>query len=94
MTDPNFTTTINDGALDSEADVSGPEPTFGSSGASEPHPARDAGLRRAVRADLEGGRDWARQRAERARNRIADRPMQTTLYALGAGVLIGLYLRR
>lgn len=56
--------------------------------------ARQAGLRRAVRSDLESGRDWARERADLARARIADRPMKATLYALGLGVLIGLLLRR
>lgn len=56
--------------------------------------ARDQGLRRAVRSDLETGRDWARDRAVVARRRIEEEPLKATLYALGAGVLIGLLLRR
>lgn len=56
--------------------------------------ARDAGLRRTVRADLETGRDWAKERAVIARARIEDRPLKATAYALGLGVVIGLLLRR
>lgn len=98
MTDPNPTTTIYD-----EGRNAGPGRT--SSGtARDPghpaledgvdHPAREQGLRDAVRTDLENGRHWARRRAERARVGIADRPVESTLYALGMGVLIGLLLRR
>lgn len=56
--------------------------------------ARDAGLRRAVRSDIESGRDWARQSAERARTRIEEEPLKASFYALGVGVLIGILLRR
>lgn len=56
--------------------------------------ARDLGLRQAVRSDIETGRDWARERAFLARTRIEERPLKATAYALGAGVLIGLLLRR
>ncbi len=56
--------------------------------------ARAAGLREAVRSDIESGRDWARERAAVARARIEDKPMKATVYALGIGVLIGLLLRR
>ncbi|WP_396593437.1 hypothetical protein [Brevundimonas sp. R86498] len=98
MTDPNPTKTFNDGGLN-------PTPGMTSSGAAYnpndaaledgvDHPAREQGLRGAVRSDFENGRDWARQRAERARVRIADRPVESTVYALGVGVLIGLLLRR
>ena len=51
-------------------------------------------VRRAVREDIDEGRQWARARAEAARDAITDQPMVSTLYALGAGVLIGLLLRR
>lgn len=51
-------------------------------------------LRRAVREDIGQGRDWARARADAARDAIVDQPLSSTLYALGAGVLIGLLLRR
>lgn len=53
-----------------------------------------SGLRRAVLSDLESGRDWAGERARMARSRIAGRPLEATLYALGIGVAIGLSLRR
>ena len=56
--------------------------------------ARDQGLRQAVRSDIETGRDWARERAFLARNKIEERPLKATGYALGVGVLIGLLLRR
>jgi ElaB/YqjD/DUF883 family membrane-anchored ribosome-binding protein len=56
--------------------------------------AREAGLRRALRSDLETGRDWAKERAFLARNRIEEEPLKATAYALGLGVLIGLLLRR
>ena len=56
--------------------------------------ARERSLRQAVRSDIEGGRDWARQRAEEARSQIEEEPLKATLYALGIGVLIGVLLRR
>lgn len=56
--------------------------------------AKDLGLRQAVRADIETGRDWARDRAVHARSRIEEKPLKTTIYALGVGVLVGLLLRR
>lgn len=51
-------------------------------------------VRQAVREDLSQGKQWARMRAEAAREAIVDQPMTSTLYALGVGVLIGLLLRR
>ncbi len=56
--------------------------------------ARDAGLRQAVRSDLETGRDWARERVGQARTRIVNKPVKASAYAPGLGVLIGLLLRR
>lgn len=56
--------------------------------------ARSNGLRQAVRSDLETGRDWARERAFLARNKIEEKPLKAALYALGLGVLIGVLLRR
>lgn len=56
--------------------------------------ARQAGLREAVRSDIETGRDWARERALLARTRIEEKPLKATAYALGVGLLIGLLLRR
>ena len=56
--------------------------------------ARAQGLRQAVRSDIRTGRDWARERAFVARTKIEDKPLKATIYALGAGVLVGLLLRR
>ena len=56
--------------------------------------AREQGLRQALRADIETGRDWARENAFLARTRIEEQPLKATVYALGVGVLIGLLLRR
>ena len=56
--------------------------------------AKQAGLREAVRSDIETGRDWARERAFLARTRIEEKPLKATAYALGVGLLIGLLLRR
>ncbi|CAN5190204.1 hypothetical protein BH10PSE2_BH10PSE2_09320 [soil metagenome] len=53
-----------------------------------------ASVRQAVRDDVQHGRDIARYRAERARDAIRDEPVRAALYAVGAGVLIGLLLRR
>lgn len=51
-------------------------------------------VRKAVREDLGQGRQWARAKADAARDAIVEQPLTTTLYAIGAGVLIGLLLRR
>lgn len=51
-------------------------------------------LRRAIREDLEQGRDWAGERARRARSAIRDEPVRAAAYAVGVGILIGLLLRR
>lgn len=56
--------------------------------------AREQGLRQALRNDIDTGRTWARDRATLARTRIEEEPMKATLCALGAGVLIGILLRR
>lgn len=56
--------------------------------------ARDAGVRQALRSDLETGRDWARDQAVLTRSRIEEKPLKATAFALGVGVLIGLLLRR
>ena len=51
-------------------------------------------LRRAVREDAALARDWGRARAARLRGAVQDEPLKATLYALGAGVLIGLLAAR
>jgi len=56
--------------------------------------ARSEGIRKAVRSDLHQGRLWATEHAEQTRELIRDNPTKTALYALGAGVLLGLLLRR
>ena len=55
---------------------------------------RVASLREAVREDVGAAREWSRARAERARRAVEAEPMKATLYALGAGVMLGLLLRR
>jgi len=51
-------------------------------------------IRQAVREDMDHGRQWARARIEATRDAMVDRPLATAAYAVGAGVLIGLLLRR
>ena len=51
-------------------------------------------LRAAIPEDLHEGRLWMVRRADHAREAVQDEPIRASLYALGAGVLIGLLLRR
>ncbi len=51
-------------------------------------------VRAALRQDIADGRAWASQRGERVTTAIREDPIKATLYALGAGVLLGLLLRR
>lgn len=51
-------------------------------------------LRRAIKDDLTHGREWAGERAQRAREVIQDEPVKAAAYAVGIGILIGLLLRR
>lgn len=63
--------------------------------ASETRPfAQTTSIRQAVREDLNHTREWARSRATSTREAIVDEPIKAALYAFGAGVLIGLLLRR
>lgn len=55
---------------------------------------RPESLRRAIRDDLSHGRDWAGERAQRARSVIQEEPVRAAAYAVGIGILIGLLLRR
>ncbi len=55
---------------------------------------RTTSVRQAVRDDLAQGRQWSAERAERTREAILEEPLKATLYALAAGVVIGLLLRR
>ena len=57
-------------------------------------PDRPLPLRQAIREDLGQGRDWADERARRARSVIQDEPVRAAAYAVGVGILIGLLLRR
>ncbi|WGM48228.1 hypothetical protein KOAAANKH_03124 [Brevundimonas sp. NIBR10] len=56
--------------------------------------AQTTSIRQAVREDLSQTREWARSRAASTREAIVDEPIKVALYAVGAGVLIGLLLRR
>ncbi len=51
-------------------------------------------LRQAIGDDLADGRDWAAERAGRARTVIQEEPIRAAAYAVGFGILIGLLLRR
>lgn len=53
-----------------------------------------ASLRKAIGDDLSHGREWASERAQRARTVIQDEPVKSAAYAVGIGILIGLLLRR
>lgn len=63
-------------------------------------PDRDAAspsersLRAAVRKDLREGLSWADGRVEAARGHIRQAPTRALAYGLGAGLLVGLMLRR
>lgn len=56
--------------------------------------AATTSVRQAVREDLHEGRQWVREKADATRDAIVEQPLKTTLYAIGAGVMIGLLLRR
>ena len=56
--------------------------------------AQTDSLRQAIRDDLAEGREWAAERAERARTVIQEEPIRAAAYAVGLGILIGLLLRR
>lgn len=51
-------------------------------------------LRATVREDLRRGRHWAGGRVEAARDHIRQAPTRALAYGLGAGVIVGLMLRR
>ncbi|MBX3476044.1 MAG: hypothetical protein KF910_00380 [Brevundimonas sp.] len=53
-----------------------------------------ASVRQAVREDLAQGRHWGRERLVRTRRAIEAEPQRAALYALGAGLLLGLLMRR
>ena len=51
-------------------------------------------VRQALRDDVSSGREWARQRAQRATEAVREEPLKATLYALGLGLLVGLLVAR
>jgi ElaB/YqjD/DUF883 family membrane-anchored ribosome-binding protein len=51
-------------------------------------------VRGAVREDVSLGRDWLREQRDAAVAKIEEKPMKATLYALAAGVLLGLLIAR
>ena len=69
------------------------EPTYQAQAEGRPF-APTTSLRQAVRDDLDNGRQWARHTAEATREQIVEEPLKAALYAVGAGILIGLLLRR
>lgn len=62
-------------------------------GQADPRPAPQR-LRTAVRQDVARGRLWAARRLQKTRSAIEAEPMRAGLYALGAGLLLGLLMRR
>ncbi len=74
-----------------------PAPAFSLDGDGADEDAVNAGkrsLRRAIRDDLRKGRFWADGRVEAARDQIREAPTRALAYGLGAGVFVGLMLRR
>lgn len=74
-----------------------PAPAFSRGGVGPDEDAENSGrrsLRRAVRDDLRKGRSWADGRVEAARDQIRQAPTRALAYGLGAGVIVGLMLRR
>lgn len=51
-------------------------------------------VRQAVREDAALGREWIEKRVARTRAAVREEPVRATLYAVGAGVLLGLLLNR
>lgn len=51
-------------------------------------------VRRAVRDDAALGREWIEDRVAKTRAAVRREPVRATLYAVGAGVLLGLLLNR
>ncbi|MCK6102972.1 MULTISPECIES: hypothetical protein [unclassified Brevundimonas] len=51
-------------------------------------------VRQAVKDDAERVRQMVSHQIDDARDGIRDEPIRTTLYALGVGVIIGMWLRR
>lgn len=53
-----------------------------------------ASIRHSVRRDLRAGKDWACARRDSLVRRARDKPVKTAAYAVGAGLLMGMLLRR
>ncbi len=80
-----------------QAAATPPAPAFDldSDGPGEDAAAPEArSLRAAVREDLRKGLYWADGRIEAARDHIRQTPTRALAYGLGAGVIVGLMLRR
>ena len=60
----------------------------------DPSTYRRPGVRDSVREDLRHGREWARERAGRTEAHIREHPLESTLWALGAGVILGILISR
>ena len=52
------------------------------------------GVRDSVREDIRHGRDWARERAGRTEAHIREHPLESTIWALGVGVILGIIISR
>ncbi len=54
----------------------------------------NARLRDSVREDIDHGREWMRSQCSRTEAAIREKPLESTLWALGAGVIIGILIAR
>ncbi|HEV7352839.1 MAG TPA: hypothetical protein VGN74_06915 [Brevundimonas sp.] len=93
MTDP---TPRDHDALAAPADspMSGPGFAPGVDLDSVAPPTRSPSLRQSVREDLRKGRAWADGRVQATREHIREAPTRALAYGLGAGLIVGLMLRR
>lgn len=86
---------LTDGPMGEAATPPGPAFDLDSDGVEDSTEASTAGsLRSAVRQDLRKGLYWADGRVEAARDHIRQAPTRALAYGLGAGLIVGLMLRR
>lgn len=86
---------LADGPLGETATLAGPAFDPGGEGLDEaPTSSEPRSLRTAVREDLRKGLYWADGRVGAAREHIRQAPTRALAYGLGAGLIVGLMLRR
>lgn len=57
-------------------------------------PGAAGSVRQAIADDVRGGRSWLRQCAATSRRNVQENPLSTVAWALAAGMVLGLLLRR